>query len=434
MHMNRRSFVGAALTAASATRILGANDSIRVGLIGCGARGRYISELAMKVPGVRFAAVCDVFQENSGKAANSFGGVPAHEDFRRVLDTTGIDAVIVATPEHWHATQAVLACQAGKDVYVEKPMCHNVWEGRKMVEAARRYNRVVQTGTQHRSAPHFAELAQRVRAGEFGRILSVRCFHYRNRFPDGIGNTPDQLPPKGMNWDFFCGPAPLVPYSENRQKYWLQYYEFSGGSVTDMAIHYFDTVHEIMGQERPVSVAANGNRFFVKDDGNVPDVLQIVYEYPGFLLTWDENRINSYGIGARTPGMKYHQTKGDNDHPTGMIFYGTHATVVADRVGYEIFPDAKIPSNIHEPKQAVAEDVTTLHVANFFDCVRSRKRPNADVEIGHRATLVGHIGNIAYRTGRKLNWDADKEDFRGPVDDARSLLTRAYRKPWGLIS
>ncbi len=432
--MNRRAFIGTALTAASRDRVLGANDTIRVGLIGCGARARYISDFAGKLPGIRIAAVCDVFEENAQRAVEQFGGgIPACEDFRRVLDSKDIDAVMVASPEHWHATQAVLACEAGKDVYVEKPMSHNVVEGRKMVEAARRHDRVVQVGTQHRSAPHFRELAERVRNGEFGKILSVRLFHYRNRFPEGIGHTPDEQPPKGMNWDFFCGPAPLLRFSQNRLKYWLQYYEFSGGSVTDMAIHYIDTVHEIMGAERPLSVTANGSRFFVKDDGNVPDVLQIVYEYPGFLMTWDENRVNSYGIGARTQGMKYHQTKGDNDHPTGMIFYGSHATVVADRVGYEVFSDAKIPSRITGPTRGTADDVTQLHVTNFFDCVRSRKRPNADVEIGHRATLVGHIGNIAYRTGKKLHWDSEKEDFRGPVDEARSMLTRHYRKPYDLI-
>jgi predicted dehydrogenase len=421
------------LTAASAARVTGANNAVRVGLIGCGGRGSYITGLALAVRDVRLAAACDVYDVNARRGSQlAAEPVPVFEDFRRVLDRKDVDAVIVATPEHWHAIPTILACQAGKDVYVEKPMSHTVREGRAMVRAARRYERVVQVGTQHRSAPHFAELAARVRSGEFGKILSVRCFHYRNRFPDGIGHTPDEAPPKGMNWDFFCGPAPLTPFSMNRLKYWLQYYQFSGGSVTDMAIHYFDTVHEILGVETPVSVTASGSRFFVKDDGEVPDVLQIVYEYPGFLMTWDENRLNSYGVGAATPGAKYHQAKGDNDHPTGMVFYGSNATVITDRTNYEIFPDVKFPGKVREPRRATAEDAAPLHVANFFDCVRSRKRPNADVETGHRATIVGHVGNIAYRTGQKLHWNAAEEDFQGAAAEARAMLTSTYRKPWDM--
>ena len=431
MDIDRRTFVAAGLTAASARGVLGASNTIRLGLIGCGNRGRYLTELAMKQPGVHFVAACDVWSQNREKARDLMGGsVALYGDFRRLIDNRKIDAVIVATPEHWHAIPAIQACQAGKDVYVEKPLCHNVREGRRMVEAAREYNRIVQTGTQHRSAPHFPEFHERVRAGEFGTIHSVRCFHYRNRVPSGIGHTPDEPPPSGMDWDMFCGPAPWVPFSRNRLNYWLQYYEFSGGSVTDMAVHYFDTVHEIMGVEFPVSVTATGGRFLVKDDGEVPDVLQIVYQYPNFTLTWDENRTNGFGIGRHNQGVPYHQSKGTLDHPTGMIFHGSGATIVADRLGYEIFSEAVHPTRLTGPVRRGAEDVAALHLANFFECVRSRKRPKADVETGHRATLVGHIGNIAYRTNRKLEWDPVHESFPNAGPAVQAMLSRTYRVPW----
>ena len=428
--MQRREFLGAAGLAA-AQRLIGANDRVTVGLIGCGGRGRYVAGLMREAPGVEFAATADVYLPNAERAKEWAGpAARSYQDFRRLLEQKDIDAVLVATPDHWHATIAVLACQAGKDVYVEKPLAHNVREGRAMVKAARRYNRVVQAGTQHRSSPHFREVQEIVQSGALGKVNWVRVWNYANWFPQGIGREPDSEPPTGLDWDFYLGPAPLVPY--NRKRFLATYrwfWDYSGGYITDFGTHRLDTVQQVMGVSAPMTIAASGGRFSLHDAGEIPDVLQVTYEYHGFVLSYESCLLNGHGVGGRTPGMKYYNAKGAEDRPNGMAFYGTNAALYADRIGYEIYPE---PKSTLERKRMNTIDATRLHAANFIDCVRSRKPPNADVEIGHRSTTVAHLGNIAFKTGKKLHWTAATEEF---IDDgeASKLLSRQARKPWNLI-
>ncbi len=410
---------------------MGANDHVTVGLIGCGGRGRYISGLMREAPGVEFAAAADVYLPNAERAREWAGpSATAYQDFRRLLERKDIDAVLVATPDHWHATIAVLACQAGKDVYVEKPLAHNVREGRAIVNAARRYNRIVQAGTQHRSSPHFREVQQLVQSGVIGKVNWVRVWNYANWFPQGIGREPDSDPPTGLNWDFYLGPAPYVPY--NRKRFLVTYrwfWDYSGGYITDFGTHRLDTVHQVMGVTAPQTIAASGGRFSLHDAGEIPDVLQVTYEYPGFVMSYESCLLNGHGVGGRTPGMKYYNAKGAEDRPNGMAFYGTDGALYADRIGYEVYPE---PKSTLERKQMNTTDATKLHTANFIDCVRSRNAPNAEVEIGHRSTTVAHLGNIAFKTGKKLHWNAATEEF---IDDgeASKLLSREARKPWDLI-
>lgn len=428
--MQRREFLTAA-GAAAAQRLMGANDHVTVGLIGCGGRGRYVAGLMREAPGVEFAATADVYLPNAERAREWAGpSATAYQDFRRLLERKDIDAVLVATPDHWHATIAVLACQAGKDVYVEKPLAHNVREGRAMVNAARRYNRIVQAGTQHRSSPHFREVQELVQSGVIGKVNWVRVWNYANWFPQGIGREPDSDPPPGLDWDFYLGPAPYVPY--NRKRFLVTYrwfWDYSGGYITDFGTHRLDTVHQVMGVTAPETIAASGGRFSLHDAGEVPDVLQVTYEYPGFVMSYESCLLNGHGVGGRTPGMKYYNAKGAEDRPNGMAFYGTNAALYADRIGYEIYPE---PKSTLERKQMNTTDATKLHAANFIDCVRSRNAPNADVEIGHRSTTVAHLGNIAFKTGKKLHWNAGTEEF---TDDgeASKLLSRQARRPWDLI-
>src|SRR5690242_13285760 len=228
--MQRRRFLtgtlratgAATLLAPAAQRALGANDRVVVGLIGCGGRGRYVAELMRESPGVEYAAAADVYLPNAEQARQWAGPkAQAYQDFRRLLDRKDIDAIHIATPDHWHAIITVLACQAGKDVYVEKPLAHNVREGRAMVQAARRYNRIVQAGTQHRSAPHFAEAARIVQSGALGRVHYVRVWNFLNMYPDGIGREPDSAPPAGLDWDLYLGPAPAAPF--NRKRFLVTY-------------------------------------------------------------------------------------------------------------------------------------------------------------------------------------------------------------------
>jgi predicted dehydrogenase len=428
--MQRREFLGAAGLAA-AQRLIGANDRVAVGLIGCGGRGRYVAGLMREAPGVEFAATADVYLPNAERSREWAGpAARAYQDFRRLLDQKDIDAVLVATPDHWHAAIAVLACQAGKDVYVEKPLAHNVREGRSIVHAARRYNRIVQAGTQHRSSPHFREVQEIVQSGALGKVNWVRVWNYANWFPQGIGREPDSEPPAGLDWDFYLGPAPFVPF--NRKRFLATYrwfWDYSGGYLTDFGTHRLDTVQQVMGVSAPQTIAASGGRFSLQDAGEIPDVLQVTYEYPGFVMSYESCLLNGHGVGGRTPGVKYYNAKGAEDRPNGMAFYGTNGALYADRIGYEIYPE---PKSTIERKQMNTTDATKLHAANFIDCVRSRKSPNADVEIGHRSTTVAHLGNIAFKTGKKLHWNTDTEEF---IDDgeASKLLSRQARKPWDLI-
>lgn len=454
--MLRRNFVkksGLAMTALSASRVLGANDRLNIGLIGCGGRGQYVAKLMRdSAPNVAYTAVADVYQKN-GETARAWAGSDAkfHQDFRKLLESKDVDAVHIATPDHWHAIAMVLAVQAGKDVYVEKPTSLTVREGRVMVEAARKYNRIVQVGTQHRSAPHFAKIAEMIQRGDIGPVKFVRVWNYANHTPNGIGRKSTQEPPEGLDWDMYLGPSPKVPFNPNRFLGSFRYFwDYSGGYITDFGNHRLDTMQQIMGVSAPKTISASGGLMVLKDDRETPDMMQVTYEYDGFVATYEGNNLNTHGMGGRTPGHRYYNSRGEWDQPNGIAFYGTEATIFAERIGWEIFPE---PDNTAmagrrdgtgitpAPRKRAAsvkrmwenvEEPTRAHCTNFVESVRARKTPNADIEIGHRGTSVALLGNIALKTGKKLHWDAAKEDFTG-APDASAMLTRKLRKPYDLI-
>lgn len=457
--MQRRSFLKtvtatAALAAGSSAHGGSANDRVRVGLIGCGVRGRFVAGHMRNVANVEMAAVCDVYEKNLLTTQQWAGSkCLAFSDFRHVLDRSDIDAVIVATPDHWHAIPTVLACQAGKDVYVEKPVGHNIAEGKAMVAAARKYDRVVQTGTQQRSAPHFERMRQIVQSGQLGPVHFIRIWNYRNIYPAGIGRADDGEPPEGLDWDFYLGPAPWVPFNPNRfLGSYRWFWDYAGGILTDWGTHRLDSMHQVMDVDAPRSVSASGGRYELDDGGEVPDMMQVTYEYPGFVVSYEASALNGHGCGGRTPGRAYYRANGLTDRPNGLAFYGTQGTLWADRLGFEILPELKRGVSVarsfsgdagqrgqrREPgadlfrmdaEQSSSPDSTSLHAENFIHCVRTRSRPVADIQIGHRASLVAHLGNIAVRTGRKLVWDAQQEQIVGDPDAAQ-LMSRAARKPW----
>lgn len=443
--MRRRDFLA---TAAAARGVLGANDKVVVGLIGCGGRGRYVAKRMAEAAGVEFGAVCDVFAPNAAKAREWAGArARTYSDLRRLLEQKDLDAVLIATPDHWHATATVLACAAGKDVYVEKPLAHNVREGQAMVKAARRHNRIVQAGTQQRSATHFPEIARLIRSGELGEVRFVRVWNFLNLYPAGIGKEPDSDAPEGLNWDYYLGPAPKRPFNSKRfLSTFRWFWDYAGGLITDYGTHRFDTVHQIMGEEVPATVVASGRSNLLQDAGEMPNILQVTYEYPGFTLSYEACTVNGHGLGGRTPGMRYYNMRSTEDRPHGMAFYGTKGTVFADRIGYEIYPvEGRLTGNPAEGKVAPpstadliqrksvnTSDTTGLHTANFIQSVRNRRQPFADVLVGHRATLIGHLGNIAFKTGRKLHWDGETESFRGDTA-ANHLLHRESRREYAWI-
>lgn len=435
--MRRRTVLG--MTAASAARIAGANERVRIGVIGCGGRGRYVARW-MREAGAQITGAADVYLPNAERLKEESGGDCAtYQDFRRMLERADFDAVLVATPDHWHAGAAVAACAAGKHVYLEKPFAYSIREGRAVVEAARRWSRIVQPGMQHRSAEHFRECEAMIREGVIGKVHFVRVWNWVNMTPRGIGAPAPGEPPPGLDWDMYCGPAPLVPFDRRRfLSTYRWFWDYSGGYITDFGTHRLDTVHQIMRAQAPLRISAAGSRFALQDAGEMPDVLIVTYEYPGFVLQYEGINLNGLGLGLRSPGMQYYNARGPLDRPNGMAFYGTEGTLLADRVGYEILPElapgappppGTPPKFRVERRSKNVRDVTPEHARAFVEAVRGLREPPADAETGHRSTAVAHLGNIAFRTGLKLSWDAQREDFTGQPE-ASQWLSRKPRRGW----
>ena len=417
-----------ALTAGPAVRnVLGANDRVRMGLIGAGGMGQADLRDFIRTGQVDVVAIADVYEPHLDEALSMTPGkARGFKDFRRLLDLKEVDAVIIATPDHWHAIPMIMACEAGKDVYVEKPLSHTLHEGRKMVEAAARHNRVVQVGTQQRSGEHFQKAVELVRGGKIGKVTSAETWIHGNQFPEGIENPPDSDPPPWFDYDMWLGPAPQRPYNRNRAIYNFRWFwDYSGGILTDWGTHLIDIVHWAMDVNAPKSVFATGGKLLLEDDRETPDTLEVVYEYPAspvsgkeFLLRFSNRVTNGHG---------------PDGHGYGIEFYGTEGTLFIDRGGYTLWA---------EPGRVGPERVSTAnvmkgegsaqhypHVLNFLDCVKSRQKPNSDVETTHRSTSAPHLGNIAFKLGRKLAWDAQQEQFPGD-SEANKLLSKEYRRPW----
>jgi predicted dehydrogenase len=380
-------------------------------------------------PDVSPVAVCDVyhpFRERAAEAAKE--KVAQYRDFRLMLDRSDIDAVIVATPDHWHALLTIMACKAGKDVYVEKPLSHTLAEGRVIVDTARRYQRVVQVGAQQRSGAHYAQAVDLIRAGTLGAVHSVSANWTRNMIP---GFKPRELASgltSALNWDLWLGPAPLVPFDPMRFVYnWRWYWDYSGGQMTNWGAHSLDIVRWALGAKAPAAVTAMGGRYELKDGGETPDVQQAIYAFRDCLVTWSASEISGF------EQIRY--PEGDPRAKPLLEFHGTKGSMVLTRRGFWITPqiwtgdgeDRKSPAM--QPLSVAATGFP--HARNFLDCVKSRKRPIADVEEGHLTAAMCHLGNISMRLGRTLRWDAEKEEIVGD-SEANRLLSKPYRKPWTL--
>jgi predicted dehydrogenase len=413
--------------------VAGANDRIRVGLIGCGGQGSYDLRNALRIKNVQCVALCDPDDRQVERVArgvvqpvHSTADLLTTKDFRKVLELKDLDAVIVATPDHWHALPMIVACQAGKDVYVEKPLSVSIAEGRRMVDAARKYDRVVQMGTQQRSASHYAQAIEYVRSGKLGKIRLVRAWAYL----DWKGETPvlpDTDPPPELDYDLWLGPAPKRPFNQNRFHFTFRWFwDYAGGLVTDWGAHMIDIANWGMGIKAPSSAVSVGGKFgYPKDAMETPDTQQVIWEFPDFSMIWE----HALGVG-RGPETREH----------GVAFHGNNGVLVVDRSGWEVYPETdRIDKRVREykmtglPRQGLAwgEDYSLLHVQNFVECMRSRKRPTSDVEIGHNSMIACHLGNVAYRLGRQVKWDVEREAFLGD-SEAQRYLSRPYREPWKL--
>jgi len=427
----RQSAALGAATTLPASRVLGANDRIRLALIGCGGMGRGDLRDALRVKNTECVALCDVDDSQTATALKQVLETGSAKpdlmtrDFRRVIDRKDIDAVIIGTPDHWHALPAILACQSGKDVYVEKPLSVSIAEGRAMVDAARKYDRVVQMGTQQRSASHYTAAVDYVKSGKLGKIRLVRAWAYL----DWVGELPvkpDTDPPEGVDYDFWLGPAPRRPFNRNRFHFSFRWYwDYCGGLMTDWGAHMIDIANWAMGIKAPSSAVSVGGKFgYPQDAMETPDTQQVIWEFPEFSMIWE----HALGVG-RGPEAREH----------GVAFHGNDGVLVIDRDGWEVWGETdKVGRRVREyrsaglPRQSAgSENYHLLHVQNFLECMRTRERPRSDVEIGHNSMVACHLGNIAYRLGRRVQWDVENERMIGD-SEAQRYVSREYRAPWKL--
>jgi predicted dehydrogenase len=416
---------------AAARSSTGANDTINLGLIGCGARGRGVLIPGfLKLPGTRFTAVCDVNSKFLAQARGLAGGerVAAYHDYRKLLEDKNVDAVIIGTNQHWHPLIMIAACQAGKDVYMEKPLGNSLGEGPFVIAAARKYGRIVQVGTQQRSQEHYRQAVELIQSGKLGEISEVKVWDYENYFP-GAGSPPDCDPPAELDWDFYVGPSPYRAYNPNIYYGTYDWFKVAGaGFQVAWGVHHFDIVLWAMDVKWPKSAYATGGNFAFQDNYEWPNTFSATLEFGpgpvakhGFVLDY------TMRTGCRRE-VKSH----------GKCFIGTEASMVLDRSGYSIVQEPRRGQKItpqgaliNAEETVAAKDDHLYHFQVFLDNLRSRKQPSANPETCHYATAVGHLANISYLAGRNIRWDGENHKVLGDPT-AQKLVTKPYRAPWKL--
>ena len=402
--LSRRSFLkssasvaaGAAAFGVPAVGALGANDKINVGCIGTGGRCQALMRSLVQVPGVSITAVCDIYDrrlEEGRKLAqpNAF----ATKKYKELLDRKEIDAVLIGTPDHWHVPMTVDACNAGKDIYVEKPLTHEMSEGKAVIEAQNENRRIVQVGTQQRSMPHFQKAAEVIKSGRLGKIHKVHLTWNRNT--DRVRKQSRGVDPKEVDWKAFLGSAPDQPFDDYKLiGSWRWFWDFGGGLFTDLMVHYIDVVHWFLDVEHPLVATSIGNHVIAKNVWQTPDTVQTLLKYPNDLQVYFEGTF----FNARNAAM--------------LEFMGTEATLYLDRGRYEIIPELRKPGKYEElvltkDKRRGQDfyenpDGELLHLTNWIDCVRSRKKPNCPAEAGVGAAAAAHLSNQALRSEQTAKW------------------------------
>ncbi len=399
----------------------GPNERIRIGSIGVGGMGTGRLREFLKQPDVSVAAVCDVDQTHLDRALEvaekQQGWKPqGFRDFRKLLELKDLDAVVVATPDHWHALPTIASFRAGKDVFVEKPLSYSIGEGRAMVRAAQAHKRVSQMGNHiHNDLPNYRRVVEVVRSGMLGKISRVACWK-TSLLVSRLDNPPDGSPPPELDYDFWLGPAPKRAYNPNRSHLNYRYFwDYSGGIFIDFWAHITDAAYWALDLKAPKSVSAIGGRYFIQDNTETPDTLDLLYEFPNLDLSWTLNPM-------AFPG--YEHMGG-----IGCIFQGTEATLVTNYQAHELYVRGKKVPDFKRPEPTIPD--SPGHIREFLNAVKSRQRTTCDIEYGHQLTKGGLLGNLAFRLGRRLYWDDRRERVIGDSVGDR-LVTRRYRKPWKL--
>lgn len=401
--------------------IIGANEKIYTGHIGTGGMGRANLGFVMQRDDMEIVAVCDLYRKNLERgaqmASQKFPNITKHHDFRELLENKDIDAVVIATPDHWHCLCTLYAADAGKDIYCEKPLSTTIEEGRVMIETVRRNKVVFQGGNMQRSGAHFQEAMALVRDGYIGPVGSVEAYIHDEETTDGIGMGDDdqaKWEKEGLDWEFHQGWVEHRPFNTNRWIYNFRWFlDYSGGKITDWGAHLIDVALWGMGdaEKQPISACAMGGKYVVNDNRTTPDTLDVVWEYDSFTLKFSNRVWNQF----LPQGFQSH----------GVLFHGPLGTLRVDRGGYEVYP---VPNNGGcEPKKRGGSPINEPHWENFCQCVRERKDPISTVELLHNTTRTCHMGTCSYVAGGRLYWDLETERFKGEDETAKKGNAWAYR-------
>ena len=401
------------------------SNKVKVGLIGCRSQGWSNLNTFLQYPEVECVALCDIDDEWLNKRADDVFKKTGkkvkncYKDWRKLIDNKDVDVVIIGTPDHWHCLPLVYACQAGKDVFVEKPLANTIEECNLMVKAARKYDRVVQVGQWQRSDPHWNEAANYLKAGNIGRIRTVKVWAYQDGKPT-LPVIPDSPVPAGVDYDMWLGPAPKRPFNTYRFHYNFRFFwDYAGGLMSDWGVHLLDYALEGMGADLPTSILSSGGKFAYPNDAmETPDTLMATYAYKNFNIIWDHACGISHGLYGRKEGL---------------AFFGENGTLVLDRAGWEVIPEIsnKIARMDAVPFKKGEGKGLYNHVGNMLECIKTRELPNADVAIGAKVAKMSHLANISSRVGRGLVWD-DANSLFVNDPEATALVKAHYRDPWKL--
>jgi predicted dehydrogenase len=417
------------MAAGAAATAFGANERVNLALIGGRNRGSQIAEGVIKAGG-RIKTFCDldpaILDKVGADIENWQGTRPGHEkQFQRVLEDKDIDAVMIAAPDHWHARMGLLAIAAGKDVYLEKPLCQTIDEGKKLRDAARKYNRIVQVGTQRRSGPHYRSAAEYVASGKIGKVCLVKGWIDQVRL--SIGNPPDSDPPAGVDYNEWLGPAPKRPFNKNRFHYnWRFFWDYGNSEIGNQGVHVLDVALQGIQMMRkdlhvyPKRVSATGGIYWLDDAKEVPDTQSVAYDYGDLMLVFE---LRSFAFDHILHQGEPVKAKGGRTD-FYAAFYGTDGTLMLGNSNWRVYRE----DGTVDP---VVKSEGEFHEANFLDCIKSRKLPNSDIEIGRLSTMLCHLGNVSFQLGRDVRFDGASETF-GTDHEANARLTKSYRKGFEL--
>lgn len=418
--MNRRYFLPLTLAATAARRAVAASDKITIALMGVRGRGRSLTAAFCAQQDVNVAYVCDIDEnvvEGAYKIIEGSGRKrpPLVKDIRRCLEDKSVDAIVMGTPLHWHAPGTILACDAGKDVYVEKPVSHNIREGRLMVDAARRNKRIVQVGSQLPSLPVTQAFHDYVQSGKLGRVLMAKVWNVQLR--RNIGHKQDEAVPAGIDYETWTGPLPKMPFNRNRFHSTVNWHwHYGTGDIGNDGVHELDIARRALGVQMPTVISGMGRKMYFDDDQQTPDTMNITYEFGDKLIFYEQRLWNPYGL---------------EECDNGVAVYGDQAVAQFGHFrgrewGYRVF-DAK-SKEVHA-EQHDKSSIDAPHARNFLDAMRSRSKPRVEIEEGHWATSLAHLGNIVARTGRAIRFDPKTETVTGDAQ-ANAMVKREYRAHW----